>query len=139
MHAGAGDSQGFAHLQVAKRFWERRELIVVQPAAREEEQGEATQRHTYMAGEGHHLDTMWGEMVGICMQQVSAIQVRRKEIWHASHTSHVGYCRCGRVTKTGVVAHRRRYKEDVAAHNKDAAYRYPEGTKQASLLISMYE
>ena len=46
LHDGAGDSQGSAHLQVAKRFWERRELIVVQGPVREDEQGEATQRHT---------------------------------------------------------------------------------------------
>ena len=41
LHDGAGDSQVSAHLQVAKRFWERRELIFPQVPVREDEQGEA--------------------------------------------------------------------------------------------------
>ena len=76
MHDGAGDSQVSAHLQVAKRFWERRELVVAQAPVREEEQGEATQRHThtYMGGEELTVDT-GGRVVGVCMQKVSAIHV----------------------------------------------------------------
>ena len=56
LHDGAGDSQVSAHLQVAKRFWERRELIVVQAPVREDEQGEATQQHTLR---GMERGSMW--------------------------------------------------------------------------------